>query len=63
MFSVLSTCRTKSVTVERALGTGVWGSQGDGDDGDNEDVQKESELHHVLILILSINGYNNVAII
>lgn len=44
IFSVLSTCRTKSVTVERALGTGGLGHHGDDDDGDNEDVQKESEL-------------------
>ena len=47
-FSFLLTYRTKSVTVERALSTGVFGHHGDGDDGDNEDVQKESELVDVV---------------
>ena len=60
MNSVLLPCRTKSVTVERAIGTGVLSRHGDSDDGDNEDVQKESELNHACSHSTLVSGVSTV---
>ena len=44
--------RTKSVSVERALGGGTGGRHGNSDEGEEKDTQNESELYGVIEIIL-----------
>lgn len=54
----MHTHRTKSVSVERALGGGTGGRHGSNDEGEEKDTQNESEFYGVIEIniIILIHG-------
>ena len=48
----MHTHRTKSVSVERALGGGTGGRHGNSDEGEEKDTQNESEFYGIIEIIL-----------